>query len=115
VSGFPVDFTSKTLKAFTKAHNGQPETFGIPSYTATWVNATAIQMACTAGHGKTTRTAVRKDIAKVKLTAKQSLLGFAVQFLKKNKGKYQGAGDMGGKANFAIYNILNSGVYKRVS
>jgi branched-chain amino acid transport system substrate-binding protein len=114
VSGFPVDFTSPTLKAFEKAHGGQPETFGIPSFTATWVNATAIQKACKAGHGKTTRAAVRKRIQKVKLTAAQSLLGFPVSFLNKNKSSYQGPGDMGGTANFAVYKINNAGVYVRV-
>ena len=114
VSGFPVDFTSKVLKRFESAHNHQPETFGIPSYTALLVEATAIQKACKAGHGKTTRTAVRKQVAKVKLTASASLLGFGVQFLSKNKGNYQGPGDMGGTANFAIYKVTSSGAYKRV-
>jgi branched-chain amino acid transport system substrate-binding protein len=113
VSGFPVDFSNPTVKAFSKAHSG-PETFGIPTYTAVWVNARAIQMACTAGHGKTTRTAVRKDIPKVKLTKAQSLLGFAVQFLKKNKGAWQGYGDMGGAASFGIYHVTSSGAYVRV-
>jgi branched-chain amino acid transport system substrate-binding protein len=114
VSGFPVDFTSTKLKAFEKAHGGQPETFGIPSYTATLVNATAIQKACKAGHGKTTRAAVRKRIQKVTLTTAQSLLGFPVVFLNKNKGGYQGPGDMGGTADFAVYKINNAGVYVRV-
>ena len=114
VSGFPVDATSAVYKSFTKAHKGQPETFGLPTYTSVWVNATAIQMACKAGHGKTTRTAVRKDLLKVKLSAKQSLLGFPVQFLNTNKGNYQGPGDMGGSADFAIYHITNSGTYVRV-
>ena len=101
VSGFPVDASSPVYKAFTKAHKGQPETFGLPTYTSIWANATAIKMACKAGHGKTTRKAVRKDLLKVKLTAKQSLLGFPVQFLNKNKGTFQGPGDMGGLADFA--------------
>ena len=114
VSGFPVDATSPVYKSFTKAHKGQPEAFGLPTYTAVWANATAIKMACKAGHGKTTRSAVRKDLLKVKLTAKQSLLGFPVQFLNKNKGTFQGAGDMGGSADFAIYHINNSGTYVRV-
>jgi branched-chain amino acid transport system substrate-binding protein len=115
VSGFPVDFSNPAVKSFAKAHKGSQELFGLPSYTATMVVAHAIQTACKAGHGKTNRTAVRKAIAKVKLTAKQSLLGFPVQFLSRNKGKYQGPGDMGGTANFAIYQITSSGVYKRVS
>jgi branched-chain amino acid transport system substrate-binding protein len=114
VSGFPVDATNPVYKSFTKAHKGQPETFGLPTYTSVWVNATAIRMACKAGHGKTTRKAVRKDLLKVKLSAKQSLLGFAVKFLNKNFATFQGAGDMALPANFAIYHITNSGAYVRV-
>jgi ABC-type branched-subunit amino acid transport system substrate-binding protein len=114
VSGFPVDFSSKAVKGFAKSHGGDPETFGIPSYTSVWVNATAIKMACAAGKGKITRTSVRKMIPKVKLTAAQSLLGFPVQFLAKNAGKWQGPGDMGGTAAFGIYQIQSNGSYKRV-
>jgi ABC-type branched-subunit amino acid transport system substrate-binding protein len=114
VSGFPVDFGNTVLKSFTKAHNGQSEVFGIPSYTATLVVATAIKNACKAGHGKTTRAAVRKRVQKVKLTAKQTLLGFPVRFLSKNFSNFQGAGDMATPANFAIYQITSSGAYKRV-
>jgi len=78
------------------------------------VVATAVHQACKAGHGKTTRTAVRKAVQKVKLTDTASLLGFPVQFLSKNKGTFQGPGDMGGQANFAVYKITSSGAYKRV-
>ena len=114
VSGFPVDATNPVYKSFTKAHKGQPEAFGLPTYTSIWVNATAIKMACKAGHGKTTRAAVRKDLLKVKLTAKQSVLGFPVHFLNKNFATFQGAGDMALPADFAIYHITNSGTYVRV-
>jgi branched-chain amino acid transport system substrate-binding protein len=114
VSGFPVDATNPVYKAFAKAHKGQPEAFGLPTYTSVWANATAIKMACKAGHGKTTRNAVRKDLLKVKLTAKQSVLGFPVQFLNKNKGNFQGPGDMGGLADYAIYHITKNGTYVRV-
>jgi branched-chain amino acid transport system substrate-binding protein len=114
VSGFPVDATNPVYKAFTKAHKGQPEAFGLPTYTSIWANATAIKMACKAGHGKTTRKAVRKDLLKVKLTAKQSVLGFPVHFLNKNFATFQGPGDMALPANFAIYHITNSGAYVRV-
>jgi branched-chain amino acid transport system substrate-binding protein len=114
VSGFPVDANNPVYKSFTKAHKGQPEAFGLPTYTAIWANATAIKMACKAGHGKTTRKAVRKKLLKVKLTAKQSLLGFSVQFLNKNRGTFQGPGDMGGSADFAIYHINNKGAYIRI-
>jgi hypothetical protein len=37
-----------------------------------------------------------------------------VAFLNKNKSSYQGPGDMGGTANFAVYKINNAGVYVRV-
>ncbi len=114
VSGFPVDTTSSALKSFQKAHGGDPETFGLPTYTSVMVNATAVNAACKAGHGKTTRAAVRKAVAKVKLSAKVSLLGFPVAFLKKNHAKFQGPGDMGGKAAFGIYKIQSNGSYKRV-
>jgi branched-chain amino acid transport system substrate-binding protein len=114
VSGFPVDASNPVYKSFTKAHKGQPEAFGLPTYTSIWTNATAIQMACKAGHGKTTRKAVRATLLKVKLSAAQSLLGFPVQFLNKNKGTFQGPGDMGGSADFAIYHITKNGTYVRV-
>ena len=114
VSGFPVDFSSGKLKTFANAHSGNQELFGLPSYTSVWVNATAIKMACAAGHGHTSRNAVRKSIAKVQLTAAQGLLGFPVQFLTKNHGAFQGPGDMGGAADFAIYQIQGNGSYKRI-
>lgn len=114
VSGFPVDFTSAKLTAFANAHSGNQELFGLPSYTAVWVNATAIKMACAAGHGTTNRNAVRKLIPSVQLTAGQSLLGFPVKFLSANQGAFQGPGDMGGTADFAIYKIQGNGTYKRI-
>jgi ABC-type branched-subunit amino acid transport system substrate-binding protein len=114
VSGFPVDTSSPALASFQKSHNGDPETFGLPTYTSVMVNANAINNACKAGHGKTTRNAVRKAVAKVKLSKSVSLLGFPVQFLKGNAGKFQGPGDMGGAAAFGIYSIQKNGAYKRV-
>jgi branched-chain amino acid transport system substrate-binding protein len=114
VSGFPVDTSSPALKAFQSAHHGDPETFGLPTYTSVIVNATAISKACKAGHGKTTRTAVRKRLHKVTLTKAVSLLGFPVVFLGKNHGKFQGPGDMGGTAAFGIYKIQKNGTYARV-
>jgi branched-chain amino acid transport system substrate-binding protein len=114
VSGFPVDTSSPALAAFTKSHNGSPETFGLPTYTSVMVNARAIQAACKAGHGKTTRAAVRKRLPKIQLSKTVSLLGFPVVFLGKNHGKFQGPGDMGGTAAFGIYKIQKNGVYLRV-
>jgi hypothetical protein len=78
------------------------------------VNARAVQAACKAGHGKTTRAAVRKRLPKTSLTKAQSLLGFPVVFLGKNHGKFPGPGDMGGSAAFGIYKIQKNGTYTRV-
>jgi ABC-type branched-subunit amino acid transport system substrate-binding protein len=114
VSGFPADTTSGGFAAFKKSHHGNPEMFGLPTYTSVMVNATAIQAACKAGHGKTTRDAVRKHVAKVKLSKKASLLGFPVAFLAKNHGKFQGPGDLGGASAFGIFKIAKNGTYQRV-
>jgi branched-chain amino acid transport system substrate-binding protein len=111
VSAFPVDFNSKTLKAYQRAHGGSPEAFGLPSYTATEVNAKAIEMAC--ANGTASRAEVRGDLLKVNLGKAPSLLGFPVRFLTKNAGASQGPGDMASPANFAIFHIVN-GDYKRV-
>ncbi len=114
VSGFPYDPTSATVKAYANAHGHDAQTFGLPSYTATLVNATAIQAECKAHANKITRSEVRLEIPKVSLTKAQGLLGFPVVFLKKNAGKFQGPGDMGGTAGFGIYKIQSNGSYKRV-
>jgi len=114
VSAFPYDPTSSIVKAFTSHHGGNAETFGLPSYTSVWVNATAIQAECKAHGNKITRAEVRAEIPKVSLTTAQSLLGFPVKFLAANKGKFQGPGDMGGTAGFGIYQIQSNGTYKRV-
>jgi branched-chain amino acid transport system substrate-binding protein len=113
VSAFPVDFNSAALKAYTKAHHGQQEAFGLPSYTATIVEATAIMKACK--NGTATRAEVKKDIARVRIPKAKSLLGFPVRFLKKNTGVAQGAGDMAAPANFAVFHIVRGGKYVRVS
>lgn len=112
VSAFPVDFKSKVLKAYMKKHGGKQEAFGLPSYTATWALATAINKACK--NGTATRKEVRNKILKVKLSKGKSLLGFKVKFLKKNAGASQGPGDMAAPANFAVFHIVK-GKYVRVS
>jgi ABC-type branched-subunit amino acid transport system substrate-binding protein len=111
VSAFPVDFKSKTLKAYQNAHGGQAEAFGLPTYTATEVNAKAIDMAC--ANGTASRAEVRRDLLKVNIGKAPSLLGFRVRFLTKNAGASQGPGDMASPANFAIFHIVN-GNYQRV-
>lgn len=114
VSGFPYNPTSSVVTAFAKAHGGDPESFGVPTWTSVMVNATAIQKACKAHNNSITRAEVRAAIPTVQLTAGQGLLGFAIKFLTANSGKYQGPGDLGGKAGFGIYQIQGNGTYKRV-
>jgi branched-chain amino acid transport system substrate-binding protein len=113
VSAFPIDFKSAALKAYKRTHSGKEEAFGLPSYTATWINAMAIQKACK--NGSATRAEVRQVLLKTKLAAKQSLLGFPVRFLRKNAGDSQGPGDMASPANFAVFHIIRGGKYVRVA
>ena len=114
VSAFPYDPSSATVKSFTNHHNHNSQTFGLPSYTSVWVNATAIQAACKAHGNHITRAQVRAAIPHVVVSKGLSLLGFPVKFLASNKGKFQGPGDMGGTAGFGIYQIQPNGSYKRV-
>ena len=112
MSSFPVDYNSALLKKFKAQHGGQDEAFGLPTYTAALVNATAIMKACK--NGTASRAEVRKNVANVKLSKKSSLLGFPVTFLSKNRGSQLGPGDMGLPADFGIYKIGANGKYNRV-
>jgi branched-chain amino acid transport system substrate-binding protein len=112
VSAFPIDFNSAALKAYTKSHGGKAEAFGLPSYTAALVNATAIDKACK--DGKASRAEVHKFIKKTNLAKTKTLLGFSVRFLSKNAGASQGPRDMAAPADFAIFHIENGGKYVRV-
>ena len=87
-----------------KAHGGNGEFFGLPSYVAAQVDALAVTKACKAGHGKTTRAAVRKQIAKTNIST--SILGFPVGFQK--------SGEMKLPAAFGIYQIQKNGSFKRI-
>jgi branched-chain amino acid transport system substrate-binding protein len=103
-SFFPVNTSAPVVAGFVKAHGGDGQYFGAPSYVAAQVDTLAITKACKAGHGKTTRAAVRKLIAKTKL--KSSILGFPVSFAK--------GGDLHSPASFGIYQIQKNGSFKRV-
>ena len=71
---------------------------------AAQVDTLAVTRACKAGHGKTTRAAVRKQILKTNL--KTSILGFPVGFQK--------SGEMKLPAAYGIYQIQKNGSFKRV-
>jgi branched-chain amino acid transport system substrate-binding protein len=102
-SFFPVDVSSATIKAYAASHGGKQDYFGVPSYVAAQVAVNAVQKACTAGKGKTTRAAVRKMVAKTNLAA--TLLGIPVTFTA--NGDVRGGG-------FTIYKIGTNGVYSKV-
>jgi branched-chain amino acid transport system substrate-binding protein len=103
-SAFPYNPASKVVQTYVKAHGGNGEFFGLPSYVAAQVVVGAVTRACKAGHGKTTRAAVRKQIAKTNL--KTSILGFAVG--------YQKSGEMKLPAAYGIYQIQKNGSFKRI-
>jgi len=90
------------VKGYTKAHKGNGEYFGAPTYVAAQVVVGAVTKAC--ADGKATRAEVRKNIAKTKLTS--SILGFGVRFNK--------AGDVKSPAKFGIYQIQPNGSFKPV-
>jgi branched-chain amino acid transport system substrate-binding protein len=113
VSAFPIDFSSAPLKAYQRGHGGKAEAFGLPSYTAALVNATAIDKACK--NGTASRAEVRKFIKKTNLAKAKTLLGFPVRFLSKKAGTAQGPGDMKSPANFAVFHIVSGGKYVRVA
>jgi branched-chain amino acid transport system substrate-binding protein len=100
-SFFPVASGDPIVKAYAKAHKGDGEFFGAPSYVAAQVVVGAITKAC--GNGTATRAEVRKNIAKTKL--KKSILGLPASFSK--------GGDLKG-GGFGIYQIQKNGSFKRV-
>jgi branched-chain amino acid transport system substrate-binding protein len=98
-SFFPINPKDATVKAYTKAHKGDGEFFGAPSYVAAQAVVGAVTQACK--DGKATRAEVRKLVAKTKL--KSSILGLPVSFQKSGDVK-------GGK--FGIYQIQSNGSFK---
>ena len=102
-SFFPVATDNPVVKAYAAAHGGNGEYFGAPSFVAAQVAVNAITKACKAGHGKTTRLAVRRLIAKTKLPS--SILGLPVSFTP--------GGDLKG-GGFGIYQIQGNGSFKRI-
>jgi branched-chain amino acid transport system substrate-binding protein len=100
-SFFPVSPTNSIVKAYAKAHKGNGEYFGAPTFVATQVMVAAITKAC--ANGTATRAEVRKDVAKTKL--KSSILGLPVAF--------QASGDLKG-GTFGIYQIQSDGSFKPI-
>ena len=101
-SFFPVNPADKRVKAFKKAHKGDAELFGAPSYVAAQVVTGAIDRACK--NGTASRAEVRAQLKKTKISKKTSLLGLPIGFDKN--------GDMI-KKPFGIYHSVN-GVFNRI-
>src|SRR3954449_11498331 len=101
-SAFPYNPTDPIVKAYVKAHGGNGEFFGLPSYVAAQVVVGAVTKAC--ANGTATRAEVRKLIAKTKL--KTSILGFPVSFAS--------TGEMHAPATYGVYQIQSNGSFKRI-
>jgi branched-chain amino acid transport system substrate-binding protein len=101
-SAFPYNPNDPVVKTYIRAHHGDGEFFGLPSYVAAQVVVGAVTRAC--ANGTATRAEVRKQIAKTKL--KTSILGFPVRFSR--------AGEMRSPASYGIYQIQSNGSFKRI-
>jgi branched-chain amino acid transport system substrate-binding protein len=75
-SSFPTSASHPIVKAFKRAHGGNAEFFGAPSYVAAQVVGGAIERACK--NGTASRAEVRAQIKKTKL--KKTVLGFSVTY-----------------------------------
>src|SRR5690349_3426043 len=101
-SFFPIASGDPIVKAYAKAHKGDGEFFGAPSFVGAQVIIGAITKAC--ADGKASRAEVRKLVAKTKL--KTSILGLPVAF--------SAGGDLKG-GGFGIYQIQSNGSFKRIA
>ena len=100
-SSFPTSATNPVVKAFKKAHGGDPEYFGAPSYVAAQVVGGAIDRACK--DGKATRAEVRAQVRKTSL--KKTVLGLNVS--------YNANGDIKG-GQFGIWKSNAAGTFNPV-
>src|SRR6476660_8255256 len=66
-SFFPIATANPIVTAFARAHGGDGEYFGAPTFVATQAVVGAITKACKAGHGKTTRAVVRRLVGKTNI------------------------------------------------
>jgi branched-chain amino acid transport system substrate-binding protein len=101
-SAFPYNPADPAVKTYIRAHHGNGEFFGLPSYVAAQVVVGAVTRAC--ADGKATRAEVRKQIAKTKL--KTSILGFPISFAK--------SGELHSPATFGVFQIQKNGSFKRI-
>jgi branched-chain amino acid transport system substrate-binding protein len=101
-SAFPYNPNDPAVRTYIRAHRGNGEFFGLPSYVAAQVVVGAVTRAC--ADGKATRREVRRQIARTNL--KTTILGFPVRFSR--------AGEMRSPASYGIYQIQSDGSFKRI-
>ena len=77
-TSFPLNPKSTILKAYAKAHHGNGDYFGAPSFAAAQVVSGAIDRAC--ANGTATRAEVRAQIKRTRIPANSSVLGVVIQF-----------------------------------
>ena len=77
-TNFPLNPKSKIITGFKKAHGGNGQYFGAPTYAATQVVATAIDKAC--ANGTASRAEVRTAIRATKIPAAKSVIGVTLRF-----------------------------------
>jgi branched-chain amino acid transport system substrate-binding protein len=94
-TNFPLNPASRIISTFAKAHGGDGQFFGAPTYAAVQVAATAVNKACAAGKGKTSRAKVRAAIRSTRIASSASLLGVAIRF--------NGNGDLSTLHKFGLY------------
>ncbi|MFL6037052.1 MAG: branched-chain amino acid ABC transporter substrate-binding protein [Gaiellaceae bacterium] len=97
-SSFPTSGTHPIVKAFRKAHGGDAEFFGAPSYVAAQVVGGAIDRACK--DGKASRAEVRAQVRRTGL--KKTVLGLNVRF--------NAQGDIRG-GQFGIWKATSGGTF----
>jgi branched-chain amino acid transport system substrate-binding protein len=100
-SSFPTSGSHPIVKAFKKAHGGDPEFFGAPSYVAAQVLGTAIDRACK--DKRATRAEIRAQVRKTNL--KKTVLGLNVS--------YNANGDIKG-GQFGIWKSSAAGVWNPI-
>src|ERR671934_2004805 len=76
-TSFPLNPKSTILKAYAKAHHGNGDYFGAPSFAAAQVVSGAIDRAC--ANGTATRAEVRAQIKRTRIPANSSVLGVVIQ------------------------------------
>ena len=96
ISMFPVNPRHPVLTAFRRTTGGAGDYFGAPTYVAVQVAAEAINRACR--NGTASRAEVRREIARTRISQRNSLLGMPIRF---NRN-----GDVIG-GRFGIYRIVN--------